>query len=335
MNAACPSCAAQVTYFASDIGGMMRCGSCEAALQVSADGLSLLGGAAAKSANPGGTPVSTAPRPAPSAGDVPLTGTAKLFNYLEWFNWGLGWLYVPGLFLVLLFVFMPKIDSARLERMRLSWSDNNAPWKKKEIELKEKRNKTEEEKFTKKKREWDYKNADLQEKRRELESRNPYNDTKSTEEAKKKWDEEKKALDTEQTKLSDEKKTLDNEYGGLNYTISKSARPDQEKLDKERKEWETKVMFMQLDFQDAENAAKTRAIYYYLGQIFATILLMLGAIGYLSPKESQLRRIVGVVTIGAVVLLVVALLNGGHSVLFGLALLLRPKDPRAYTTTSR
>src|ERR1700722_8416260 len=96
---------------------------------------------AAVTANPGGTPVSTAPRPGAPVGDGQPDKFAKYFVYLEWFNWCLGWLYVPGLFFVLLFVFLPKIDEARVRRLELAYNDNSAPWKKKAIELEEKRNK--------------------------------------------------------------------------------------------------------------------------------------------------------------------------------------------------
>jgi hypothetical protein len=269
--------------------------------------------------------VSTAPRPGAPAGEGPPDKITKYLMYLEWFNWCLGWLYVPGLFFVLLFVFLPKIDEARIRRMELSYNDNNAPWKKKAIELEEKRNKKREESFNKKERDFKTDKAEYDEKRRELYSRNPNDDTKATDEAKTKWNEEKKALDLEEIKIKDKEKVLRNEEGGLNFQLDKAVRADLEKLDKDKLEWKTKKQFLELDKQEVENAAKTRAIWYYLGQIFATIVLMLGAIGYLSPKESQLRRAVGVVTIGAVILLVAAQLNGGKSVLFGPVLLLAPR----------
>ena len=54
---------------------------------------------------------------------------------------------------------------------------------------------------------------------------------------------------------------------------------------------------------------------YQLGLLFAVLVLVVGAVGYVSARQSLVRRIVGAIAIAAVVLLIVARMNGGRGVL--------------------
>jgi hypothetical protein len=316
-----------LTYFASDIGDTLKCRSCGAALAVSAEGLSVVPGRANVPANPGGSSVSTAPRPAstPQTEQIP-PGLAKALWYLDWLNWTLGWLYVPGLFFVLLFVFLPQLDTIGQRNREEAMQDDNAPYRKAQIELDQKKDKKREE-MRKREKDLEYERADLDEEDRKLRKKETTLGPKASDAEREQIEKERKAIQDRRKKLQDKAETLNDDRGALDYSVNKEVRSDADKLDKEQRDWGFKKRLMAVELQQSRVSASGRQWWWYLGRLFATIVLTLGAIGYLTPKEPPLRRIVGVVTIGAIILLVASQLNGGHSVLFGFLLLVPPRWP--------
>src|SRR6516165_4683641 len=107
MTEACPNCGAHVTYFASDVGDTIPCRGCGAALRVTSDGLQRAAPKPSRSPGPPSPPGE--PAPAPSAGHTaaPPTTTSGAQRALDTLGMLLGFLFLPGLFLTLLFMLLP------------------------------------------------------------------------------------------------------------------------------------------------------------------------------------------------------------------------------------
>ncbi len=271
---------------------------------------------------PGAVPAvpapSPAPVPAPAPPGPPLSEkVARLMAILEWVGWGLGWLYVPGLFFVLLFLLLPEMDALSLRNRQNTLNDASAPWQKTAIELDQKRDKKLDE-FRKKERDLEYRREDLDDRQRELDRRESGFTGDTSQETRDALKKDRDRLKDDRDKLAKDQQNVQNEKQALDYKVRKELRSDLEKLDKDKKDWEYSARLKRLEAQQASNSALGRAWWYTVGLLFATILLMLGAIGYISPKQPTLRRVVGAITIGAIILMVAARMNGGNSVVFGI-----------------
>ena len=283
--------------------------------------------------------MSTVPRPTLSSGDGPTGKTGKALVYLEWFGWALGFLYVPGLFFTLMFLLLPQMDEARVANMKLAYQDENAPFHKKKIDYALNLFKKGEA-YRDKLRELTNKEEDLVEDQRQLDKK------KRTEKmAQEEYDKLSKDLEKKKEDLNKEKEALAEENAGEAYKNTKAMRADKKAVDKEEEEWTFKKELLKAEKTQAETGAAARRFWYLWGLLFAVIMLMLGGIGYLSPKQGTWRRVVGAITIGIIVLTIAAKINDGHSVLFGAAgpvkgreekaMLTLPTDAPPHTTSSR
>jgi hypothetical protein len=328
MNANCPSCAASVTYYASDIGANMNCRTCGALLKVSANGLSQVSGGAVRPANPGGT-VSTAPHPTSPPSETPPV-FAKALVYLDWLGWAMGFLYVPGLFFTLLFLLFPQMDEASVARMKLSYQDDNAPHRKKEIEYQQNLFKKGDD-FRNKQRQIKYREDDLNERFNELNKRERAlpNDAKADE--RKAINDQRDGLNKEMTALVKERDNTNADAASALYRNQKDMRSDKEKLDKEKEDWQFKKLYLMVDQTQSETSAASRRWWYLWGLLFGTIMLMLGGIGYLSPRQGTWRRVVGAITVAAIVLMIAAKMNGGRSVIFGASAVIKDREVQTQT----
>jgi hypothetical protein len=326
MNANCPSCATMLTYYASDIGSTLTCRACGAQVKASADGLTRMAGGVMRTANPGGIPVSTVPRPSsPSpapAGEGLAGNSPKYMVYLDWLGWGLGFFYVPGLFFTLMFLLLPQMDDARIARMKLDYAEDNAPYRKKEIEYNQNLFKKGDETRTKQ-RKYREEEDDLNESFRQLnkEERNLGKDDSRVELEKKRDNLKKKREELDKKRIN-----LDEDVASAQYRSLKDMRADKEKLDKDKEDWIFKKMFLMMDQTNSETSSKSRQVWYLWGLLFATIMLMLGGIGYLSPKQGTWRRVVGAITIAAIVLMIAAKMNGGRSVIIGAGTTIKDRE---------
>jgi hypothetical protein len=268
------------------------------------------------------TPMAPTPASAPAAAPKPpgpplSEKVARLMIVLEWVSWGLGWLYVPGLFFVLLFLLLPEMDMLAVRNRQNALNDNTAPWQKTAIELEQKRDKKLED-FRKKERDLEYRREDLDDRQRELDRRENGFTGDTSQETRDALKKDRDKLKEDRDKLAKDQQNVQNDRQALNYKVNKELRSDLEKLDKDKKDWEYSAKLKRLEVSQSANNVLGRAWWYTVGLLFATILLMLGAIGYLSPKQPTLRRVVGAITIGAIILMVAARMNGGSSVLFGI-----------------
>jgi hypothetical protein len=274
--------------------------------------------------------VSTEPRPSSPASEGLTGNAAKYMVYLDWFGWGLGFLYVPGLFFTLLFLLLPQFDDARVARMKLDSLDDNAPFRKKEIEYNQNLFKKGDA-FRDKLRQLTYRTDDLAERQRQLDKRrNDFNDKTTTEE-RDRAQKDQEALDKDRQALQKDREALNVEAGSANYKAAKEMRPEKEKVDKEKEDWQFKKQILMMEQTQSETGAAWRRALYVFGLLFATIILMLGAIGYLSPRQGPWRRVVGAITVGAIVLMIAAKMNGGRSVIIGASAVIKDREVQTQT----
>lgn len=285
-------------------------------------------------------PTPSTSQPATSNDRVNAQFTNALF-YLEWIGWAFGFLYVPGLFFTLLFLLLPQMDEASVTRAKLSYQEDNAPYRKKEIEYQQNLYKKNED-FRTKQRQLKYREEDLGERARALDKRErnlPESATAADREAITK---ERESLSKERAALDKERNNINDDAASNNYKSAKEMRPDRDKLDKDKDEWIFKKQYLMVDQTTTETSAAGRRWWYVWGLLFGTIMLMLGGIGYLSPKQGVYRRVVGAITVAAIVLMIAAKMNGGRSVIFGASVtpleqvreLTLPSYAQGHTTTS-
>jgi hypothetical protein len=272
--------------------------------------------------------VSTAPRPSSQASEGLTGNAAKYMVYLDWFGWGLGFLYVPGLFFTLMFLLLPQMDEAWVARMKLSYHDDNAPHRKKEIEYQQSLFKKGDD-FRDRRRKLQYRDEDLAERQRQIDKRRQAEKLTDAEREQLTKDEEN--LRKDRDALVKDRVALESEAGSENYKNTKAVRPDKEKLDKEKEDWAFKKQYLMMEQTDKETSAATRRWWYMWGLLFATILLMLGGIGYLSQKQGTWRRVVGAITVAAIVLMIAAKMNGGRSVIFGASAVIKDREVQSQT----
>jgi hypothetical protein len=299
------------------IGSTVAC-RCGATLKVGADGLTRLAGGGSRPASAGGTPVSSTTQPTAPAGSGLSGNTGKAFYYLEWVGWGIGFFYVPGLFFTLMFLLLPQMDEAGVNRMRLSYQEDNAPYRKKEIDYKQKLFDKQKD-FRKRQRDMQYHKDDLAERLRKLDKREASFTAETSKTDRDDLAKDREALRKEGDTLEKDSRVLNAEADSNAYLAAKEMRGDKDAIDKDHDDWVFKKQYLMVDQTQAETSAAGRRVWYLWGLLFATIMLMLGAIGYLSPKQGMWRRVIGVVTVAAIVLLIAAKMNGGRSVIIGAA----------------
>src|SRR5262249_29817896 len=162
MTESCPRCGALVTYYASDIGGTVTCRSCNEPLRVTSDGLVRTSGAKAPPPVPAQVPV--------PVNSPPPAAPARAGGFSDAFGVLLGFLFLPGLFLTLLFLLLPVLHRAWIHWRDAAGMELDLPIAKARQELERKKGDKLDE-ILKKEKELKYKQADLRDRRRELDER--------------------------------------------------------------------------------------------------------------------------------------------------------------------
>jgi hypothetical protein len=333
MTDSCPRCAAAVTYFASDVGGTVTCRGCGTLLSVSPDGLSRAAGPSAEAAAPVRAPATAVAAAAPAAEAARPAGAFDLVG------WTLSWLFLPGLFLTVVFVFLPIVERAGLASLEAAAIDADLPYTKARQELDRKKEEKRDD-VRRKDRELQFKRDEVGAKRRDIDRRRnqlyskPAAPPQAEIDALRKEEdalhkEEEEALYREEDQLRDERQKLEN-------SLSKTFKEESDKLDREQKARNERRDRLELDRRAAEAASLRRGYWYNWGLFAGLLVLMAGAVGYLSDRNSAMRRAVGAVVLAGLALLVVAKLNSGRGVLFAQEPAHgNPSDPlAAYNLTS-
>ncbi len=90
----------------------------------------------------------------------------------------------------------------------------------------------------------------------------------------------------------------------------KPSADDEEKRKKAREEWDKQKTELERDV-DAAKIAQKRLPYWYLHLIMlGFVLLAAGSIGFMTPKQSTIRRVLGCITLVAIVLVIFTSLAG-------------------------
>jgi hypothetical protein len=313
MTEGCPRCGALVTYFASDVGDTIECRSCGERVRVTPDGLERArGGSSAAPPRRSEPPPPEAPpppavRPAPAA---PKAGT----GILDTFGMVLGCLFLPGLFLTVLFLLLPVIHRAGVGSIDAAEIDLEVSLTKARQDLERKKD-VEREDMRKKERDLKFKMNEMQERIQELEQRrNKLTPSPELDDLNKQIDslrQEQDALIKQNTAVAEERQKLES-------SLTRKFRDDEDKIDKEERDNAKKRDKLELDRRAAEATMLRWSYWYQWGQLGGVLLLLIGSVGYLSGRQSVVRRVVGAVAIGAVILLVVAKMNSGRGVLLSM-----------------
>lgn len=222
MNKLCPGCNTAYNIAAPDVGREFSCFKCNAALVVRKDGIRLANAPAAPVAADTGSPADE-----PETSDVPA-GEPNGFRRLTGrFGDVATWLFGIGAFLVILFLFFPLINQAKLARAKAAIQAGQLRDDRMERELKQ--------------------------------------------------------------KIQDKKDV------GI---------ADEELRKKAREAWTKQKERMQADLDELELDVKQSDYGYTWGMMFGFLFLAAAALGYLTPTQPPIRRVVGSIVIVAEVLLI-------------------------------
>jgi hypothetical protein len=321
MTESCPRCGALVTFYASDIGETISCRSCNEPLKVTSDGLRA---AAAKGAGRPSAPPPVPRRsmladddaPASSSGGGGSSGGGTVFDAVGVL---LGFLFLPGLFLTLLFLLAPAIDRAFAETNRAKEIELDLPVTKARQDLKRKKEEKLED-VRKKERELNYKQDDLNERNRDWDKRNNqlYSKGNPPQKDVEAMQKEKEGLNKEQDALYKDGDRIREERTKVESGLNKDFRADEEKINQDERDNAKKRDQLELDRISSGAGFIRRSAWYQGGLLVGVLILMVGSVGYLSSRQSMVRRVVGAIAIGAVVLFIAARMNSGRGVLLGM-----------------
>ena len=230
----------------------------------------------------------------------------------------LGLLFLPGLFLTLLFALLPAIHRSWINSMEAAGMDLDLPIAKARQELQRKKDDKLEE-VRKKEKELKYKQDDIHDRRLELDQREK--DLVKSNAPKEQFDalgRDRENLTKEEDALFRDSDRIREERQKLEASLSKQYRADEDKIEQDERERTRKRDKLELDKRAAEVNLVRWSFVYQVGLLFGLLVLVVGSVGYISSRQSLVRRIVGAIAIAAVVLLVVARMNGGRGVLLGL-----------------
>ncbi len=316
MTESCPRCGALVTFYASDIGESINCRSCNEPLKVTSDGLRAVGGKAAAAPARAAAP---APRRASLADSEPAESSSGGGGMFDAVGVLLGFLFLPGLFLTLLFLLAPSLDRAFAETYSAREIELNLPVTKAKQELERKKDEKREE-LRKKEKENQYKQNDLRDRRRDLDKRSNQlyskpNPPQSEQDALRKESDE---LNKEEQAAYKEADKLREDRDKLEAGLGKQFREESDKIEQDEREVRKKKDQLELDRLTSSAGLIKRSAWYQGGLLIGVLILMVGSVGYLSSRQSMVRRVVGAIAIGAVVLLIAARMNSGRGVLLGM-----------------
>jgi hypothetical protein len=219
-----------------------------------------------------------------------------------------------------LLLLLPIIGRGRLSAFDADLIDLELPLTKSRLELERKKDAKREE-IRKTERDVQSKLDDVRDRLRELDRRREKLFAKGKVPAQAELDEiekERTGLFKEQTDLSRENETLRDESQKLQAGTYKEIRAEVEKYEQAQQEHARKRDKLDLERRAAEAANLRWNYWFQWGQLGGVLVLIVGSIGYLSNRQSTVRRVVGAIAIGAVVLLIVAKMNSGRGVLLSL-----------------
>jgi hypothetical protein len=321
MTDSCPRCGALVTYFASDIGETTTCRNCGDILRVTTDGLvrtHTSAHAAAPSQAAPAAPMPPAPSPSPMPASAPDAGARSSVGDL--LGMVLGILFLPGLIITVVFLLLPIIGRGRLSAIEADQIELDVPVTKARQELEQKKTEKRDE-IRKNERDVQAKLDDIPDRQKELDARRDKLFAKAQAEGKQPDKADIDAIDREREKLRQEQDSLQREREKyqdqkrkLEADTSKELRGEVEKLEQAQRENAKKRGPLELE-RSALEANLLRWNYrFQWGQLVGVLVLLVGSVGYLSNRHSVVRRVVGAIAIGAVVLLIVAKMNNGRGV---------------------
>jgi lipopolysaccharide export LptBFGC system permease protein LptF len=291
-----------VTFFASDIGETIKCRSCEEPLRVAADGLQRAGGGGAK-APP--LPAAAEPRtvreatPAARPAAAPAGHSAPRLSVFETFSWLLGWFFLPGLVLVLAALLLPLVHNANVESIKADERAGKLRLEKAHLALERKVDQKRED-WRKSQRELEVRKSKLAARQREAD-RQTAAGSKSAE-----LPNELKAIAEERKAVEDAERKLAEDDYNLTTKLHDEFKADEDKLAKDEHEWNLTYRELQQNEAEAANFTSKMNLFYSLGMVLGLVMLSAGSVGYLSAKQSVARRVVGAVTLGLIVLLVLS-----------------------------
>jgi hypothetical protein len=310
MITTCPACGGQVQYHPDDIGRTVACRQCGARLEVDSDGLrASVGGRRAAQASAVSAPPDVIPADAvPAVSGV----SSRLADPRPAWMDVASYVFLFGLFIVLPSVFVPMIQRASQSRIEGKLIEGQIPTNQKRHALDAlRRDKEDEANFKDRTERLADKHASISKRRDELNKKMataPFAEMDRLQA-------DMQKLNDEETNLFDEDRKLNDDRAKAHDAIEKDLRKDKDDLDKEEKKWLKDRDKLEDERQEAQASALKWSPFFTGVLMFGSIFLAVGAIGFLGPRQTVARRVVGAVTLGLLVLLLFNKLGGGRSLL--------------------
>jgi hypothetical protein len=294
----CPACGALCGYSSEDQNRTISCHRCGATLSVRNDGLHWLAGGPSNG-------------PAAAAAGAKLPFVARLSS----------WLFLAGLLLVLLFLFLPIIERAHVQAMEARVLDGEMAVKKIRRDL-DARYREREEQLEEREARLKDTRQDLDERQNEITRRRNRVDRDRFDKDKGKngdaqqlFDDEERLRKDEQTYREDREK-FDEERNRSRSSLKKEYRFEEQKYRKAQQDWERKREVIEQEDKAALEATMLARGYWYSWGMLAGLMLLTGAsLGFLMPQQPLIRRILGAIILAAVVLFVINKYAGGRGLL--------------------
>ena len=213
------------------------------------------------------------------------------------------WIFMAGTVLVLLCLFLPVIDQARVEKFDSLAREAEVPIGKERRRL-DKKIEERRDVFEERQYKLDDKQSELTERMLELDKKLRKAKVEEQEKIREEIDKTQKAEAT----LREEMDTLRNDRDKSERSMKKEFRDDENKLKKLKREVKDKTDVLELEDKVLVEGSTRRAAYWYRwGRMIGLMLVSIAALGYLGPSQTLLQRIVGGVVI--VLVVIVSLLN--------------------------
>src|ERR1051326_326067 len=311
MNAPCPACGAQLHYLHDDIGRTISCRQCGARLEVDSGGLhATCGGGHPGQATAGAGAAEVLPAVAanPGAHFTPRAAEARP----AWMDIA-SWVFLLGLLIVLPAVFVPMIMRSGLQRLEGRMIEGQIPVNQKRHEIDALRRKKEDDPKLKER------SDKVAERRKDLDKRR--NDAQA-EMNKAASDEAFRAAQAKMEKVMQDDEPLRKDEEDLRIDKDKARTAAEKELSKENddlakkeRDWLTERDKLDDERQKSQASALWWSPIFMSILAFGSIVLAVGALGLLGPRQTVARRVVGAVTLGLLVLLLFNKLAGGRGLL--------------------
>jgi hypothetical protein len=312
MNKPCPKpgCSAVCTYSPEDIDREISCWRCGSLLKVTLKGLHLVHPAPAEPAGLRAEPPAPFMAHAPVKPREPMhpTTSGGFMSYLSTAC------FLLGMVVVIACLALPKIDDARINGFSARTREGDIPFDRKirEITHKYEDKRQELDEPAKKKQE---QIDSLNDRILELQTR--ANDSAADETARQAAQTELTKVQKERTDAETERTKLEDEATRKKNIQDREERKEKDKLKRDRKKWDReKEVIMEEEKVEAEVHKDSWNYWYQWATMAGFVLLSVGALGYLSPRESTMRRVVGSIVLVAIVILIVQKFADARGLLF-------------------